>query len=334
MHCAIGGHFEQRGDVEFKDYYQTLGVKRDASGDEIKRAYRRLARKFHPDVSKEADAEKRFKEVGEAYEVLKDPEKRAAYDQLGANYKAGQEFRPPPGWDQGFEFHGGGFTGAEAARFSDFFESLFGRGGFSTPDFGGRGGGDVHIRGQDTHARVLIDLEDSYQGAIRTLTLKHTELGPDGRPHIRERGLKVRIPRGVYRGQHIRIPKQGGAGMGEGAPGDLYLEVEFRPHPLYRTRKRDVYLDLPVAPWEAALGATVTVPTPDGPVTLKVPPGSSAGRKLRLKGRGIPGQAAGDLYAVLQIALPPADSEAARAAYRELEKARPFDPRAALGVKP
>jgi len=325
---------EQRGDVEFKDYYQTLGVKRDASGDEIKRAYRRLARKFHPDVSKEADAEKRFKEVGEAYAVLKDPEKRAAYDQLGANWKAGQEFRPPPGWDQGFEFHGGGFTGAEAARFSDFFESLFGRGGSFTPDFGGQADRTFHARGEDTFAKVLIDLEDSYQGAVRTLTLKHTESGADGRPHIRERNIKVRIPKGVHQGQHIRLPRHGGAGVGKGEPGDLYLEVEFRSHPLYRAHGRDVYLDLPVAPWEAMLGASVTVPTPAGPVTLKVPPGSSAGRKLRLKGRGIPGQVPGDLYAVLQIALPPADSEAARAAYRELEKAQPFDPRAALGVKP
>ena len=320
---------QQRGNVEFKDYYQILGVKRDAGDDEIKRAYRRLARKYHPDVSKEPDAERHFKEVGEAYEVLKDTEKRAAYDQLGSGWKAGQEFRPPPGWDQGFEFHGGGFTAADAARFSDFFETLFGRGGFSAGGFSG----DVPIRGQDTHARVLIDIEDSYQGAVRTLTLKHSEPGPGGRPHVRERSLKVRIPKGVYQGQHIRLPGQGGAGMGKGGAGDLYLEVEFHPHALYRTTGRDVYLDLPVAPWEAALGATVTVPTPDGPVTLKVPPGSSAGRKLRLKGRGLPGRVAGDLYAVLQIVLPPADSDAARAAYHELEKAQPFDPRAALGVK-
>ena len=320
--------------MEFKDYYHILGVARGATGDEIKRAYRRLARKYHPDVSKEPEAEGRFKEVGEAYEVLKDPEKRSAYDQLGADWKTGQEFRPPPDWNQGFEFHGGTFTGADGAGFSDFFESLFGRGGSFTPGFGGYADRAFHARGEDTFAKVLIDLEDSYQGAIRVLTLKHTEAGPDGRPHIRERNIKVRIPKGVHQGQHIRLPKHGGAGVGKGEAGDLYLEVAFRPHPFYHAQGRDVSLDLPVAPWEAALGAQVTVPTPEGPVTLKVPAGSSAGRKLRLKGRGIPGQPPGDLYAVLQIALPPADSQAARAAYRELEKAQPFNPRAHLGDEP
>ena len=182
--------------MEFRDYYEIIGVARDATQDDIKRAYRKLARKYHPDVSKEADAEARFKEVGEAYEVLKDPEKRAAYDQLGANWKAGQDFRPPPDWDQGFEFHGGGFTGAEAGGFSDFFESLFGRGGVGA-GFGGADTGGFHAQGQDAHARVVIDLEDAYQGASRTLTLKHTELGADGRPQVRERTLNVRIPRGV-----------------------------------------------------------------------------------------------------------------------------------------
>ncbi len=314
--------------MEFKDYYQTLGVARDATGDEIKRAYRKLARKYHPDVSKEPEAEVRFKEVGEAYEVLKDAEKRAAYDQLGAGWKTGQEFRPPPDWNQGFEFHAGGFS--DGAGFSDFFESLFGRGASFTPDFGGHAGRGFHARGEDTFAKVLIDLEDSYRGAVRVLALKHTEAGPDGRPHIRERNIKVRIPQGVYQGQHIRLPKHGGAGVGKGGAGDLYLEVAFRPHPFYRVQGRDVSLDLPVAPWEAMLGAEVTVPTPEGPLTLKVPAGSSAGRKLRLKGRGIPGKPPGDLYAVLQIALPPADSEAARAAYRQLEQAQPFDPRAHL----
>lgn len=184
--------------MEFKDYYKIMGVKRDATQDEIKRAYRKLARKYHPDVSKEPDAEARFKEVGEAYEVLKDPEKRAAYDQLGANWKAGQEFHPPPDWDQGFEFHGGGFTGAGAEGFSDFFESLFGR-GFA---WSGSGAGrtEFSARGQDTYARVLIDLEDAYHGGTRLLTLKHTELGADNRPHIQERTLNVHIPKGYTRG--------------------------------------------------------------------------------------------------------------------------------------
>ena len=313
--------------MQYKDYYQVLGVSRGASADEIKRAYRKLARKYHPDVSKEADAEERFKELGEAYEVLRDPEKRAAYDQLGANWKAGQEFRPPPGWDQGFEFRGGGFDGPGAAGFSDFFESLFG-GSFTRQGRGQRG---FHARGEDTHAKVVVDLEDAYRGGTQSLTLRHSEMGPDGRPRVKERSLKVRIPKGVRPGQQIRLAGQGNPGIGQAGPGDLYLEVEFRPHRWYRVEGRDVYLDLPLAPWEAALGATVEAPTPAGPVELKIPPGSAAGRKLRLAGRGIPGATPGDLYVVLQIVLPPAHDEAARRVYRDMERAFAFDPRAGLG---
>ncbi|MCP4212325.1 MAG: DnaJ domain-containing protein, partial [Halieaceae bacterium] len=289
----------------------------------------------HPDVSKETDAELRFKEVGEANEVLKDPEKRAAYDQLGAHWKAGQDFHPPPEWDQGFEFQGGGFTDADAAQFSTFFETLFGHGGFSP------GGGathrafdphEFHARGEDSHAKVLIDLEDAFHGATRMLTLKHSELGADGRPRLKERTLNVRIPGGVCQGQHIRLAKQGGVGIGKGEPGDLYLEIGFHPHPIYRTDGRDVFLDLPVAPWEAALGAGIKAPTPTGPVDLKIPADSGGGRKLRLKGRGIPGNPPGDLYLLLQITLPPAKTETAKSAYREFEKALPFNPRMRLGV--
>jgi len=315
--------------MEFRDYYEIMGVKRDASQDEIKRAYRKLARKYHPDVSAEADAEARFKELGEAYEVLKDPEKRAAYDQLGANWQAGQDFRPPPDWDQGFEFHGGGFTGGDAAGFSDFFESLFGRGQF-TGGFGGQQAG-FHARGEDARARILIDLEDAYRGATRNLTLKHTELDKDGRPRVRERTLSVRILKGVRQGQHIRLGGQGDPGVGQGKAGDLYLEIAFNPHSHYHVEGADVQLELPVAPWEAALGATVKVPTLDGAVDMKIPPGSASGRKLRLKGRGIPAKAPGDLYVVLKIALPPAESQAARAAYRDFQQAFDFNPRAHLG---
>jgi curved DNA-binding protein len=314
--------------MEFKDYYAIMGVARDATQDEIKRAYRKLARKYHPDVSKEADAEARFKEVGEAYEVLRDPEKRAAYDQLGADWKAGQDFRPPPDWDQGYEFHGRGFDGNDAQSFSDFFETLFGRGGARFAD----AQRDFRARGEDTFAKIVIDLDDAYRCATRALTLKHSVLGADGRPRVTERTLNVRLPKGVRQGQHIRLAGQGETGLGGGAAGDLYLEVEFRPHAAYRVEGRDVYLNLPVAPWEAALGATIEVPTPSGRVELKVPAGSPGGRKLRLKGRGIPAEPPGDLYVVLQIALPPADSEAAKDAYRKLEETLKFDPRASLGV--
>ena len=206
--------------MEFKDYYDIIGVKRDATQDEIKREYRKLARKFHPDISKETDAEERFKQVGEAYEVLKDPEKRAAYDQLGANWQAGQDFRPPPDWDQGFEFDGGGYSdaGSGDAQFSDFFESLFRQHGHP----GGHAGQqrDFHARGADSHAKVLIDIEVAYVGGSRSLTLKHSELGADGRLLTRERSLNVRIPKGVRQGQHIRLAGQGGAGYGEGGAGD------------------------------------------------------------------------------------------------------------------
>jgi curved DNA-binding protein len=315
--------------MEFKDYYAVMGLARDATQDEIKRAYRRLARKYHPDVSKEPDAEQRFKEVGEAYEVLKDPEKRAAYDQLGSRWKEGQEFHPPPGWDQGFEFHGGDFTGADAEQFSDFFESLFGQGGFRQR-YAHTPGGGIHMRGEDTHARVLIDVEDAFHGAVRSLTLKHSELGADGRPQLRERTLKVRIPKGVRQGQQIRLAGQGGAGLGHGGAGDLFLEVDFRPHGLYRVEGRDLYMDLPVAPWEAALGATVKVPTPLGSVELKIPPGSRSGSRLRLKGRGIPAAQPGDLFAVLQIVTPPAADAQARAAYQAFAGAFDFNPRAGM----
>jgi curved DNA-binding protein len=310
--------------MEFKDYYSIMGVARDATQDEIKRAYRKLARKYHPDVSKEADAEARFKELGEAYEVLKDPEKRAAYDQLGANWKAGQDFRPPPDWDAGFEFSGGY---QEGSAFSDFFESLFGRAAA-----GHAGGPGFRARGEDHHARILIDLEDAFQGATRTITLHAPQLDGQGHVRTRERTLNVRIPRGIRQGQHIRLAGQGTPGFGGGVAGDLYLDVEFKPHHLYRVDGRDLYLDLPLAPWEAALGDRVKVPTPEGIVDLTIPAASTAGRKLRLKGRGIPGKPAGDLYVVLQIALPPADSESARQLYRTMQQKLAFNPRSGLGV--
>jgi curved DNA-binding protein len=311
--------------MEFKDYYKIMEVARDATQDEIKRSYRKLARKYHPDVSKEADAEVRFKELGEAYEVLKDPEKRAAYDQLGANYKGGQDFRPPPDWNSGFEFSGGGYTGGDGSDYSDFFSSLFGS------EFRGGGRSARHAKGEDHHAKVLISLEDTFHGATRSITLRVPTVDQQGHVITKERVLNVTIPKGIREGQNIRLTGQGSPGL-QGQAGDLYLQVEFQPHPLYRVEGRDLYLDLPVAPWEAALGATVKVPTLGGTVELKIPEGSVSGRKMRLKGRGLPGNPPGDCYVILTIALPPADTVAAKDLYRKMEKELNFNPRAKLGV--
>lgn len=314
--------------MEYKDYYEALGVERGASQDEVKRAYRKLARKFHPDLNKEAEAEARFKQIGEAYEVLSDPEKRAAYDQLGAGFAAGQEFKPPPDWDAGFEFSGGGASATDH-DFSDFFETLFGgmrgrSGRYSTRT-------QFRARGEDHHAKVIIDLHDAIAGATRSISLRSPQVDETGHVVLRERTLNVKIPKGVTDGQQIRLKGQGSPGIGGGPAGDLYLTVELASDRLYRVEGRDIYLDLPVAPWEAALGARVQTPTPNGPVNLKVPSGSWQGRKLRVKGRGIPSDPPGDFYAVLQIELPPADSEAAKEAYREMASRLAFDPRAKLG---
>jgi curved DNA-binding protein len=313
--------------MEFKDYYEIMGVSRDAAQDEIKRSYRKLARKFHPDVSSDPQAEERFKEVGEAYEVLKDPEKRVAYDQLGAQWQPGQDFKPPPDWDQGFEFRDGGYTESDAAQFSDFFDSLFGGRGHG----GGRSHQRFRARGEDHHAKVSVDLEDSYTGAQRAITLRAPELTDDGHVVVRERTLNVRIPKGIRSGQRIRLAGQGGPGLGDGQSGDLYLQVELNPHGLYRVDGRDVYLDLPVAPWEAALGATVKSPTPSGAVDLRIPPNSNQGSKLRLKGKGIPGKEPGDMYVVLKITLPPSSDDSGTL-YKEMEDKMAFNPRANMGV--
>lgn len=314
--------------MEYKDYYKILGVDRKATDDQIKKAYRKLARKYHPDVSESPDAEARFKEIGEAYAVLKEPEKRATYDQMGSNWQPGQDFRPPPGWDPGPGSSGGAYSTADAAQFSDFFETLFGGaggGGFQSA------GGPFAGRGEDIDARVKIDLEDAYLGATRQLTLQSPEVTPDGRITRRTRTLNVRIPQGIKQGQKIRLAGQGGQGIG-GEPGDLYLEIEFNPHRHYRVDGADVYLDLPVAPWEAGLGATINIPTPTGPVDLKVPAGSQQGRKLRLKGRGIPAKSPGDMYLVLQIALPPATDPKARKIYEQMQEEVDFNPRVGFGV--
>jgi curved DNA-binding protein len=316
--------------MEYKDYYEIMGVSRDATQDQIKRAYRKLARKYHPDVSKEPNAEAHFKEVGEAYEVLKDPEKRAAYDQLGRQWKTGQDFRPPPDWNVGFEFRGGGYTAADAGVHSNFFEELFGRG--HGPPSGTAGRRTFRIRGEDLHAKVSIDLEDNFNGPTRSISLRVPELTEDGNVTTRARTLSVRIPKGIRPGQQIRLVGQGSPGFGGAESGDLYLEVEFRDHPLYSVHGADIYLDLPVTPWEATLGASIEAPTPTGVVDLKIPTNSTQGRKLRLKGRGLTGKQPGDLYVILQVALPPADSDAAKTLYRKMEEQLGFNPRATMGV--
>jgi len=276
-----------------------------------------MARKYHPDVSQEADAEERFKEVNEAYEVLKDPEKRQAYDALGSQWRRGEEFTPPPGWEEGFQFH----EGTAGHRFSDFFESLFGGGGF---------GGSFASRFRDVHARLGISLEEAYHGTTRSISLEVPVADTHGRLRYERRTLRVSIPAGVTDGQQIRLAGQGGAGPG-GRAGDLYLQIRLLPHRLYRVEGRDIWLDLPVAPWELALGARVKVPTLGGVVELTIPPGSRNGRTLRLKGRGLPGHPPGDQYVRLQVVVPPAKTEAQRKLYQQMRREMAFDPRSGLG---
>ena len=303
--------------MEYKDYYQIMGVGRDAPADDIKRAYRKLARKYHPDVSKEKDAEARFKEVGEAYEVLRDPEKRAAYDALGAR-KPGEEFRPPPDWQ--FD-HGG--TETDAGAHSDFFEQLFG--GL------GRGRrGSFRSRGLDTAGQVEVTLEEAFRGTERRLSLQRVAVDERGRAQPTTQQLTVRIPAGVVDGQRIRVQSQGEPGMGGGPPGDLFLEVRLLPHRWFRPEGRDIRLDLPVTPWEAALGETVRVPTLGGRVDLKLPKGSQTDGQLRLRGRGLPGNPPGDQLVVLKIMAPPAQTPADEALYKEMAAKLRMSPREAM----
>jgi curved DNA-binding protein len=308
--------------MQFKDYYQTLGVTRGASAEEIKRAYRKLARKYHPDVSKEKDAEARFKEVKEAYEVLKDPDKRATYDQLGRHYRPGQQFRPPPDFEQHFSF-GGGQRFQDLNGFSDFFSSLFGGamgGGAMGGGSMGTGGAGAGMAGgaSDAAQGVLeVSLEEAFSGTRRRVTLADGSGTP--------RAVDVQIPAGVTDGQILRI---GGAG----ARGAVRLRIQLKPHPLYVLQGKDVQMELPLAPWEAALGARIAVPTLGGRVELTVPPGAQSGQRLRLRGRGLPGSAggaaAGDQLVSLKIVAPAAQTAAARAAYERLKRELDVDPRA------
>ncbi len=291
--------------MKYKDYYKILGLKRGADEKEMKKAYRRLARKYHPDVSKEPQAEECFKAVQEAYAVLKDPEKRRAYNELGANWQAGQEFRAPPGWQTPRRGFGQGAGGADP--FSDFFSSLFGNG---TANAGRR-----PRQQRSEPVAVRISLEEAFTGTERNLRLGNPNGGP-------ARTLKVRIPAGVISGQQIRLPGQGGGGHS-----DLFLKIELSHHPLFRVEERDIHLQLPVAPWEAALGAKIQVPTLKGAVQLSIPPASNNGSRLRLKGRGLGGKKAGSQYVNLEVKIPPADTDEARAAYQQFAEALPFNPR-------
>ena len=325
--------------MQFKDYYETLGVAKDASADDIKKAFRKLARKYHPDVSKEADAQDRMREVNEANAVLSDPEKRAAYDALGSQPHGQQDFRPPPNWDAGYEFSGP--PGDGGGDYSAFFEELFGR---AARQAGSRQGGPGGAHGQrreaptqrgtDHHASIELELVDAYNGAERHITLRGARLDDTGHVATEERTLSVKIPKGVFEGLEIRLGGQGGEGLGGAAAGDLFLVVHFKPDTRYRVQGRDVTASLPLAPWEAALGAQIEVPTPVSRVQVSVPAGWKKGRKLRLKGHGIPGRSAtdpaGDMYLELELTLPPVDSDRARELFATLARDLPYDPRAGM----
>ena len=312
--------------MDFKDYYKVLELAPNAGADNIRKAFRKAARKYHPDINSGADAEAKFKDVNEAYEVLKDPERRAAYNQLGQEPPQGQGgYQPPPGWDSGYEFSDARGPQSDEA-FSDFFETLFRRG--AGPTVGMRAG-----PGADSHGRIEIAIEDAFRGAERKLSLRSPVVGPNGEVKMQDRTLSVRVPKGIAQGQHIRLAGQGSPGFDGGTAGDLFLEVTFATHPVYRPDGKDLHLDLPISPWEAALGSHVVMPTPDGQVDLRIPKNARSGQKMRLKGKGLPGTPNGDIYATLKILNPKVVTEEARALFEEMAKAMPFDPRANLGGK-
>lgn len=320
--------------MEYKDYYKILGIEKKASADDIKQAYRRLARKYHPDVSKEKNAEDKFKDLQEAYEVLKDKEKRAAYDDLGSNWQAGQDFRPPPGWQQNRGFQGAGgaheFSEEDLGGFSDFFSNIFGGRGQAQgrPGFDGAGFNQFKQRGADQRAKINISLEDAFHGASKSIQLQMPEMDPSGRVTSAVKTLKITIPAGAAQGQQLRLAGQGAPGINGAPAGDLYLEIDILQHALFSVHEKDVYLTLPLAPWEAALGAEIKVPTLGGTVGLKVAAGAQSGQKLRLKGRGMPAKSGpGDQYAIVQIQTPPAKTDEARQLYEKMAQVMPFNPR-------
>lgn len=327
--------------VEYKDYYKLLGVSKTASQEEMSKAFKKLARKHHPDLNpNDPDAEKKFKEINEAYEVLKDPEKRKLYDSLGPNWKDGQNFQPPPGFEN-FRFHsrGGGAGGQQfdAGAFSDFFETIFGGAGGGgarfrdASGFGGAGGFGGFSRGPsrggDVTASLDLTLEEAYRGGAKAISLQEQTLRPDGSPAMQTKTLSVNIPAGVRDGAKIRLSGQGNPGAGGGRAGDLYLKIRILPHALFKLEDQNVVLDLPLAPWEAALGATVRVPTLDGHIDLNVPPGMGSGKKLRIPGKGLGGKTRADQLVRIMIQVPPKPSDEERELWEKLAKASNFSPR-------
>ena len=314
-----------RTSMEYRDYYEILRENKNATPDEIKKQYRRMARKYHPDVSKEANAEDKFKEVKEAYEVLKDPEKRQAFDQLGRGQNCSAGFEPPPNWqyqsaqkNQGSAFSEDGF--------SDFFSSIFGQ----HNDYQAT----QKQRGQDHTSRITITLEEAFQGTSKVINIQYPFINPDtGQSDMYHKELKVKVPKGIKQGQHIRLSKQGSPGTRGGDPGDLYLEIDIAKHPLFTLKDNDIFLNVPITPWEAALGASITLPTLAGPIDLKIPANSQSGKKFRIKGRGLPGKATGNQYVILNIEIPEPTTQEQRELYQSMANTMPFNPRKHLTLR-
>lgn len=304
--------------MENKDYYKILGVSRDASDDEIKRAFRKLARKYHPDVAADAQAEAKFKQVNEAFSVLSNPERREEYD----SPQPQTGFDGSPGWESGFGFSHPGAGNMDG--FSDIFERHY----HTDPRASGMRGG---MAAADQHARIEIPLTEAFLGATRNLILQTPQLGPNGELTFVERTIAVHIPKGVTEGQNIRVRGEGLRLTEGGRIGDLYLEVVFKPHPVYRAEGRDLHFDLPVTPWEAALGQKIVLPTPDGKVDLKIPKNARSGQKLRLKGKGLPAHPPGDIYATLRIVNPKVTTRKEQELYETMAREMPFNPRAGMG---
>ncbi|MEI8140000.1 MAG: DnaJ C-terminal domain-containing protein [bacterium] len=329
--------------VKFKDYYEILSIPRTSSADDIKKTYRKLARKYHPDLNKNAGAEARFKEIGEAYEVLSDPEKRSRYDQLGRNWQAGQDFRPPTDFGGGspFDFRGAsgggrGFKSQDMGEFSDFFEMLFGqnpggRGSRGAPsNMWGAGEDFSPPQGQDHEAEISISLEEACHGSTKSISLQIANQDPRARTHTQTKTYQVKIPPGISEGARIRLAGQGGPGVGGGTAGDLYLTIHIAPHPIFRVDGNNLEIDCLLAPWEAALGAKVGIPTLQGQAFITIPSGTESGQRLRLRGKGMPqkrGVEPGDLVAVIRIVVPKQMSAREKALFEELAQVSPFKPR-------